>query len=262
MNEMNEKKAKKYGSKELMGKILQDEKKRREEVIKLRVEINDILNEEDDICDTDRIDEIIAELDIIDPIIGDNEKSFTPVVIRSPKKKRRFIPLKISAACVALLFSVQVISVAAFGVNFFGLSKDMFMALIGAEERQGDISHMASHSREYKTVEEFEKSENIKIVVPTWLPGGIGIESISYLYEYEETLIDIFYTDNINSLSIRLNTPLPDTKGAEVHENDGIIYYLFEEANTIIWAHNGNFYNLTCGFAIDEHAERIIENIK
>lgn len=163
---------------------------------------------------------------------------------------------------VIMIFSIQIVSVAAFKFSFFDWSKDMFLSLTGIETNQDDISHSASNSKNYKTLEEFELAENIDITMPTWLPNDIKIESISYSYDYEKKQVYIFYYDTMTSLLIKLNSNIPNTNNAKIYEHNNIIFYLFEEANVLLWEYNGNFYNLTCGFNIIEYAEKIIENIK
>jgi len=178
------------------------------------------------------------------------------------KRPLSFKIIRIAAVFIAVLVSVQIISITVFSFNFFDWTKNTFLTLIGVEVNQDDISSLSSHSREYKTIEEFESVENIDIIVPTWLPGDIGIKFVSYAYDFEEKEVAIHYNDDITLLVIKLNSPIPITDGTEIYENNNILFYIFTEANLILWEHDGNFYNLNCGFDISEYAEKIIENIK
>ena len=138
------------------------------------------------------------------------------------------------------------------------------MALIGVETEQGDINIKSSGSREYKTIEEFEKTENIDIMVPMWLPGDMEIKIISYDYEYEKTQIDIDYGDNMASLTIKLNSNINNTVDSKIYVFNDINFYVFrgKDLNLIWWEYDGDFYSLTCGFDVGGYAEKIIENIK
>jgi hypothetical protein len=221
--------------------------------------------------DSDTIDECVnwlielngQEVKISEETIKQRAKSiiaehYKPKIRRFNFKSMRFA----MAACILVLLSVQFISFTAFSINFFDWTKNTFLSLIGVEIQENNREFTASDSREYKTIEEFRLAENIEIVVPTWLPDGIEIKSITYSYEYKEQRVNLTYSDDITSLTIKLNSPVLSTKDAEIHENSNTIFYVFADANTIWWEYNGDFYSLICGFNINKYAERVIENIK
>jgi len=168
----------------------------------------------------------------------------------------------VATACIAILMSIQLISVKAFDTNFFEWTKDKFLALIGIEAEQNNITSMVSQSKEYKTLEEFEAAENIDIIVPLWLPDDRKIKIITYSYEYDIKRVDIEYDDVITSLTIKLNANIPNTGGSEIYISSDIAFYIFMGSNAILWENDGAFYNLICGFNVREYAENIIENIK
>jgi len=178
------------------------------------------------------------------------------------QKRKRFRFHYAAAIIIVMIFSFQIVSVAAFKFDFFDWTKDIFLTLIGVEIQQDNISHTASHSRDYKTLEEFMLAENIEITVPFWMPGDIEIESISYFYAYKDKIVNLIYNDNVTSLLIIFDSFIPNKENAKIYENNNIIFYLFENVNALWWENNGNFYNLTCGFDAGNYAERIIENIK
>ena len=178
------------------------------------------------------------------------------------KKQRKFRFPRVAAIVAAAAISIQIVAVAAFDVNPIYWVKEQFLALVGKEVLEDNMSYLSSHTRQYKTVEELESAENIDIMIPTWLPGDIEIESMDYAYDYATKRIDIDYTDRLTALSIRLDCPMFSTDGAEVYESNNIVYYVFSEANIIYWEHDGNFYNLTCGFDISDCIEKIIDNVK
>ena len=178
------------------------------------------------------------------------------------QKKRRFLFRHVAAIIIGVIFSAQFISITTFSFDLFGWTKDKFLALIGIEEQQENISFLSSEAKKYATIDELEKVENIDIIIPDWLPGNIKIIFISYSYDYEEKQIGIIYDDYITTLSIRLNSPFPNTDNPKIYENNNNLFYIFEKSNVIAWEYSGDFYTLTCGFDISEYAYEIIENIK
>jgi len=251
---------KKNNAKELLLKILRSELEREKCVKKLAAELDELENRAP--RDKKRIDEIVNELKTINPFPDDDIREGGKMLTKRIKKRRRFIPVKIAAACIAAIISVQIISFSAYGVNIFGWTKDRFMDFIGTEGRQENISYLSSGAEIYETIEELERNENIKIVVPNWLPGDIKIDYIIYSYDYTENQVDIIYDDDITTLSIKLNFTLPNVNGVEIHEKNNNIFYIIPDENIMLWEFNGNFYNFTCRFYINEYIEKIIENIK
>lgn len=186
----------------------------------------------------------------------------TEIKSSSKVKKPAYVIRRIAIVIIAVLIGVQAISVVVFGLNIINWTKDRFFDLLGIETQRDDINHMTSHSREYRTVEELEKNENIAIVIPTWLLNDVEIKYLSYSYGYAKEEVQIFYNDDSTSLSVKLNSPLPNTDGTEIYESNNILFYIFIESNVMLWEYEGNFYNLTCGFDIVEYADEIIKNIK
>jgi len=185
------------------------------------------------------------------------------------KTEKRHIPsakhfrfLYAAASIVIMIFSVQLVSITAFGFDLFDWSKNTVKTFVGIEVRQEDTMYEADGSKEYNSVEELEKDKNIDIMIPTWLPNDIEIETIKYSYQFKERRIEISYNDNLTSLSVILNSALGDVNSIKTYENNNISFYLFENQYLILWEYNGKFYSLNCGFEIDEYAEKIIENIK
>jgi len=115
---------------------------------------------------------------------------------RHPPKKRQFrlrYVAAVSAVIIIMIFSVQIVAVVAFEFDLFDWTKNTFLTLIGVEIQKDDKHFTASGAREYNTVEEFEKAENIDITIPNWLPDYIEIKYLLYSYGYAEKQIDIYY---------------------------------------------------------------------
>ena len=83
-----------------------------------------------------------------------------------------------------------------------------------------------------------------------------------YSYDYAERQINLFYDDDKTLLTIKLDYPIYHTEGAELFENNGILYYIFKDSDVIWWEYNNDFYSLSCGFDINECAEEVIKNIQ
>ena len=80
---------------------------------------------------------------------------------------------------------------------------------------------------------------------------------------YNETNeIYLLYDDEITMLIIKLDSEILNINDADIYERNNNIFYVLENLNIIWWEYDGNFYNLTCGFKISEHLDKIIENIK
>ena len=182
---------------------------------------------------------------------------------RVPSPVKRLI-----AACALTVVIISALTVAAFNQDFFGSvanwTKDMFVALVGTSVQKDNTVVEVSHSRQYKTVEDFEKAEGIIILKPEYMPNGIKIKAVVYSYEYETKSVKVEYDDNMTFLDIKLGDSLPNMENVasiEFFENDGIVFYVDKNTNIILWESGNNFYTLICGFEIVEY-DKIIKNIK
>jgi len=203
------------------------------------------------------------EVKIPEETIRQRAKSIIAEHYRPKIKRVNFKPMRFAAiACIVILISVQLVSVTAFSTNFFDWTKNTFLSLIGIETQGDNIDFTASDSREYKNMKEFKLAEGIDVIAPTWLPDGIEVKCITYSYEYEKQRVNLVYSDNMTSLTIKLGSPILNTNKVGIYESGNNVFYVFAETNTIWWEYNGDFYSLTCGFNVNEYVERIIENIK
>lgn len=186
---------------------------------------------------------------------------------KKPYRTISFLTKRIIAVCVVAGIIVSVTVIDAFNFNLFDnfeyFTKRLYSAISGKEVQKDDINRIASDSKKYPSVDELEKAEKIDIIVPMWLPEDIEIESIYYHNKFsEDGEIRIIYGNNIASLSITLDSPIPNTDGAKIYEHRKTQFYVFAETNVVYWGYDGNFYTLECVFDITEYADKIIENIK
>jgi hypothetical protein len=130
-------------------------------------------------------------------------------------------------------------------------------------QRNDNMTQIALGAREYGCIEEFKTAEGIRILLPTWLPGGLEVERISITYDYNgDGRIDVVYDDEITVLHVALGSEIPDGTGAEVHEHDNILFHVFNGYNLILWEYGGDYYSFFFAFDITEHSQRIIENMR
>jgi len=168
---------------------------------------------------------------------------------RTHLKWTKMLSTHLSAIMIAVVISVP------FALAIFNLDGIIYF-FSGSEEQH--ITQVKVDARTYSSVEEFEIMHDIRLLVPTWLPGDLEVTRV----EYGDGSLDILYTNDEAVLIIELNAGIPDTYGAEVHERNGIVFYIFAYGDVIGWVYDGNFYNFIFGFDISEYAVRIIENIK
>jgi len=262
--------SKKYDQREVILRILQEEKERQEAIAELKQELHKI-EEKGEMRDTRRMAEIIDELYILDP-------PFEETKISEPQSSKKLISRlrkllfsstkKVIAACIIFAIIIPTFAITAINTNLWstavGFTRLMWSTLMGGEIIQDNLQRDASGARVYATVEEFEAEENIKLLVPTWLPGDVEVMNITYARNFDEKMqINLRYSDEKTVLRIRLYSAIPEYTGdAKIYEKANIIFYVVEDLNMISWIYDGNLYNLTCGFNISEYTDKIIENIK
>jgi cytochrome c-type biogenesis protein CcmE len=153
----------------------------------------------------------------------------------------------ISAIVIAIVIAVPVVLLI---TNF-----DDIIEFFSGEER---ITYIEVDAVVYSSIEEFEESHNVTLLVPTWLPRGLAVVEL----EYSELGVDITYTDSVAQLTIEFDTIIPNTDGAESYERNGIVFYISQEASVIWWEYGENFYRLNFEFDISEYVSTIIKSIK
>ena len=172
---------------------------------------------------------------------------------------------RVIIASVVFLVFLSGFSITAINTNLFGapgaFTRGLWQTLMGVSRvEQGDVLRAGAVARRYSTVEEFEQSTGIRILVPTWLPSGLEITYIHYLHE--EGRVDVLYPDNVIWFNIELNVSMPDICGAVIREHNNVVFCVVKDANIILWEYDDNFYQLGFEFDIYEYIEPIIIGIK
>ena len=258
----------KFDAKDIIAGMEDFEKERQIEIEKLARELDELENSK--IKDNERIDAIVKELNIINPLpendTYENFKKISQARVK-PKKRKWKILLRVSAAIIAVFLSAHIISTAAFDRDFFGdvinWTRDMFSSIMGVNMQEDDHNVLVSETRTYATVEELKKAENIDILIPIYLPYEVNVEYIEYSYSNDMEKVEIRYNDKLTFLKIHLNTNInkQNIDDPKEYMNNQVVYYIYQNSNMILWEYNNNSYYLTCGFAIEDY-ENIIKSIK
>ncbi|MCL2774691.1 MAG: hypothetical protein FWD71_15290 [Oscillospiraceae bacterium] len=218
--------------KELLLKILNSEKERQNEINKLNRELR-IAEEHGD---TDKIDEIIDRLNIIDPISGKSEKfeylGYLEYLDEQKTMKKIFRNkngriFKISAACIAIFVGLQIVFSSAFNINILGgiynsMSDTVSSLMNNKQTDNANITDSADNSssldgsdvlenedygiRQYDTIAEFEQAEKINLFGSSYvLPDDMKVKTVIYYYDYGINQVNILFDDN-TSMSVKLST--------------------------------------------------------
>jgi len=174
---------------------------------------------------------------------------------------------RIIVASIIIVLIIPTFAITAINTNLWsnavGFTQSMWGTLLGQEIKKDNTHRIASETRIYSTVEEFQAKEKIMLMIPTWLHGNIEIEKIEYIDDVNDgEYVELIYDDEATFLSVKLNATMPNTDGAEIYENNNTFFYVFKTSNLIWWENNNNFYTLACGFDISGYTEEIIKNIK
>ena len=188
-------------------------------------------------------------------------------LLEESERKRRQLKLIFTLRKHVIAFMIACaimlpIALIAFNTNLFGniadFTREMFQNTKNNEAREDDMARVGFDTGIYSSIEEFEAAHDVSLMVPRWLPGDLEVENIVCLKER----LEITYNYGLALVRIDFNTNIPNTYGAEIHENNGSRFYIFKDANILRWEYDGNLYNLSFVFDIGEYVIRIIENIK
>ena len=238
-------------------KILTTEVSRQFKVEALERELHE-LEAQDDMCDVDRMMKVIDELNIIDPIA--EETPNPPTILKRQKKQYRLFLLKASAICVAFILSFQIMTMTS-DEGFFGRIK---RTPTGIELQEDNTTTVFFYARVYNSIEEFETTNNINLLLPMWLPENLEVSNITLAYTNNEIQsLNIEYTDKMTCLNVEFNTNIPTNMSKHItHKNNETVFYIFEDFNVIQWEYDGNLYTFSFRSDISEHILRIIESIR
>ena len=185
------------------------------------------------------------------------------------KKKIRAKRLAVIAAILAViiaLFGLFAIAsenefkdfFAKVGYNFFGLFED------GKIELDGVTVYKPDEQKNYSSVEEFIKDEELDILCPTWLPASEKIVNVIYQV-YEDTEKYIFQCSNpLHCIHVKLDADLTEKQKEDYIKKEigDLIVYVTETDKSIQadFEYNNNCYNVNSD--TEENLVKVIENLK
>lgn len=185
------------------------------------------------------------------------------------KKKMRAKRIAVIAAVLALILALfGIVSIASgntYGELFRQMGASLYELLSGGSMEHENITLIKSdETKEYSSLDELVRSEEIEILYPTWLPENEKIVKVWHLVENEVERY-IFQCDNAHhSIEIRVDTELAEGLKAECEEltvGGYKIYYdkfgQYKQANLI---HNNNIYLIRSD--TEENLFKIIENLE
>ncbi len=183
---------------------------------------------------------------------------------------------KIRAKRLAIVAAILAVIIALFGI-FAIASEDIFgnfLSKVGSDffelfddgkmELDGVTVHIPDEQKNYSSVEEFLKSEELELLCPTWLPENEKIVSVWY-ENFENTETYIFQCSNpLHSIEIKLNTKLTEKlKNNCTKKEIGDITVYYEYTYQYIQAnfeYKNNCYNVNSD--TEENLIEIIKNLK
>lgn len=188
-----------------------------------------------------------------------------PVKALSRAVKRRSISKKIwiVAAAIALLASMATITSSAFGFNIFEYFKEVISLSAGEKVDKGTITLInRGEAKEYSSIEELLKQENINILYPNVLPDGVEIETVRISEDLEGECIRILTNDPSVNIAVYTAIPLRDDtfEDCEVVEIKSVTFYVRKNLNSAYCYHNNCYYSFQTNSY--ESIILIIENLK
>lgn len=176
------------------------------------------------------------------------------------KMKRRFFkPIAVAAACIIVVFSIQITS-SAVGGNFFDRisqwGKGMIAHILGREMEKEDVNVVGSKAHTYKDIKEFQKKEDLNIFIPESVDSNV-IAKIIYSFQNEESIIVHYENDYLLRIEVGNASQIPDNSTHTLYINNNVEYYVDVDYSTILWAADNNLYRLKCNFDSDKYKEII-----
>jgi hypothetical protein len=236
------------------------DKERRDEIVKLESELSEI-EEQEEMNDVKRIDEIVYELNILDPLTAKHDEPKVPM----RKPIRRFVkPVVTAASILLMLMGVQVYSVA-MGGNFLAdvstWSNDMIDFIMGNEIEIDGVQIWGSELRMYDSAEEFREKEGIDVFIPE-LINGSKLVQIDYAFQIHRN-VDCKY-ENDSHLEIYLedeNMQIYVFDEDIKYKHKSIDYYINQAEKQIVWTENNYVYIMSGNINISEY-KQIINDLK
>lgn len=185
---------------------------------------------------------------------------------QTAKRKRLRLRKVLIIAATFLLLVIAISAIAnALGFGVFSYIKEIIGMPAGSRlEKEAVTLVRLGESKDYASIDELLRDQNLDILYPTALPEGISIESV-YVFEIENGGESIsFFTESVNT-SIIVDTCAgiqpEDYTDCEIYHTGGRDFYLLEEAGYFAVCYNeNNLYRIHS--TSRENIILIIENMK
>lgn len=185
------------------------------------------------------------------------------------KKKLKAKKVVIIAAILAVLVALFAMFAICSGnavTEFFRQIGDSICSLLdnGPKEHSGITFYKNDKTITYSSLEDFEESERVDILYPTWLPEDEKIVEIRYHITDEAEMYVLHSSNPEHSIMIDINAELSESfrlNWTEKEVSDYLIYYMsvpeYVQANFV---HKNNCYVINSD--TEDNLFRIIENLK
>lgn len=229
------------------------------------------------VCAGESDDELLRQCaELLDPVDQKDDveqkyrdlirNALEPRTIHDMPSKRNRTRLR-NILIIAATFLVLVIGVSAIaGAMGFGVVdyiKEIIGLPLGGQADKGKVTLIhPNESKEYSSVEELLRNQNLAILYPTKLPDGISIERV-YIYDTENGGISIEFFTGSADTSIIVDTVgiREEYVDCENYHFEGRDYYLFEESGYYAIGYDDNNLYTICSTS-RENIILIIENLK
>ena len=169
------------------------------------------------------------------------------------------------AAVLASVMAMTALVAAAFGVDVFGYIRDIVRLEDGTViNEDGFTFYNAGVPKEYTSIEEMLKSEDLDIMYPAKLTEGVKIKNVEVMLNERGNKEIGIRTNDYNTHIIvedKINESVSSNNNGSVYEKNGIDYYIFKrEIYFATCNHNGKYYYIQAN-SYDELV-LIIDNMK
>ena len=198
------------------------------------------------------------------------EIPFGTAATKPAKKKASLKMFVLIAAVLAVLFSLFCVGTISMGDKdevLYYRFMSIIEELIPGESFEADgVSFIISdETRQYASIEELLKEEELSLLYPAWMPENEKIDCVGYELDGDKEVYSyLFGRPDCYNFSVDMNRKLSDEikSGCEVKSVSSYMVY-FTYGDTFVQAmfeYEGNCYALTA--KTEEEAIKIIENLK
>jgi len=266
----------------------------------LKTELDRLMETVRDDIDVAKIDEIVAELDLLDPVdipytteehLEEFYKYYFPLGLKAreemaklenSKKKREYRTVKVwkvGFASFVFLFALNAVTVLATGENLWNPIVEWVGGTIqksyrgNLQNENAEINHADHIISELKDYIDIENEYGVLLLKPQYFPDGYVFDRIDSFETSHKTTFAFFYLNYTSELIYRLSIRKNDTNSYnEIIEvtpeikteyvKDGITYYIFEnfEIHGTTFDHMGISYFVS-GFNSKEEVILFIDNL-